>query len=199
MVATLNGKLINYGNNALGDVTIASGNSVTLSANTKFVVASAGVYNLQFSAQLESTGGGLAQTMDIWLAINGNNVDNNGYTRLGLMVDGVQKLFKLHRLLALTFIPNPNNYDCVDHINGDKADNRIDNLHWVNVQQNQHNQREAKGYSFHKKTGKWLANIRCDCKLKNLGYFDTEAEAREAYCKARLERNSGSGATTKDY
>jgi hypothetical protein len=52
-------------------------NGVTLSANTKFVVASAGVYNLQFSAQLESTGGGSAQTMDIWLAKNGSNVTNS--------------------------------------------------------------------------------------------------------------------------
>jgi hypothetical protein len=55
--------------------TQTSGNGVIVSSDTRFVVASAGTYNLQFSNQIESTGGGNAQTMDIWLAINGNNVD----------------------------------------------------------------------------------------------------------------------------
>jgi hypothetical protein len=57
--------------------TQTSGNGVIVSADTRFIVASAGTYNLQFSSQLESTGGGVVQTMDIWLAINGNNVDNS--------------------------------------------------------------------------------------------------------------------------
>jgi hypothetical protein len=57
--------------------TQTSGNGVIVSADTRFVVASAGTYNLQFSCQIESTGGGSVQTMDIWLAINGNNVDNS--------------------------------------------------------------------------------------------------------------------------
>jgi len=55
--------------------TQTSGNGVIVSSDTRFVVASAGTYNLQFSSQVESTGGGSAQTMDIWLAINGTNVD----------------------------------------------------------------------------------------------------------------------------
>lgn len=55
--------------------TQTSGNGVIVSSDTRFVVASAGTYNIQFSSQLESTGGGNTQVMDIWLAINGNNVD----------------------------------------------------------------------------------------------------------------------------
>ena len=54
--------------------TQTSGNGVIVSSDTRFVVASAATYNLQFSCQIESIGGGSAQTMDIWLAINGNNV-----------------------------------------------------------------------------------------------------------------------------
>ena len=57
--------------------TQTSGSGVTVSADTRFVVASAGTYNLQFSSQLESTGGGSTQTMDIWLTINGDNVANS--------------------------------------------------------------------------------------------------------------------------
>ena len=68
---------------SMSAATQTSGNGVTVSADTRFVVASAGTYNLQFSCQIESTGGGSTQTMDIWLAINGNNVANSNTQVVG--------------------------------------------------------------------------------------------------------------------
>jgi len=68
---------------SMSAATQTSGNGVSVSANTRFIVASAGTYNLQFSSQLESTGGGAAQTMNIWLAINGFNVDNSNTAIVG--------------------------------------------------------------------------------------------------------------------
>jgi hypothetical protein len=68
---------------SMSAATQTSGNGVIVSADTRFVVASGGTYNLQFSAQIESTGGGNTQIMDIWLAINGVDVSNSNTQVVG--------------------------------------------------------------------------------------------------------------------
>ena len=62
--------------------------------------------------------------------------DKNGYLKIGLVKDHKQKYYFIHRLVAETFIPNPNNYLVVNHINGDKTNNHIDNLEWCTQQYN---------------------------------------------------------------
>lgn len=63
-----------------------------------------------------------------------------GYKAVALRVfDGersIQKLFKIHRLVAEYFIPNPKHLPMVNHINGNKEDNRVENLEWCSNQEN---------------------------------------------------------------
>ena len=56
---------------------------------------------------------------------------NTGYYRVNLCNKGNQKLFYIHRLVAETFIPNPENKAQVNHKNCDRKNNNINNLEWV--------------------------------------------------------------------
>ena len=64
---------------------------------------------------------------------------DNGYQIVNLFSDNKRKTHTIHRLVANCFILNPNNKPCVDHINTDKADNRVENLRWVTHKENMNN------------------------------------------------------------
>lgn len=57
-------------------------------------------------------------------------IANNGYIRVSLTKDKKVKYVNIHRLVAQAFIPNPDNLPCVNHIDGNKENNRVDNLEW---------------------------------------------------------------------
>ncbi|AFQ96228.1 HNH endonuclease [Listeria phage P70] len=63
----------------------------------------------------------------------------DGYVRVRLQRDIPRKLYRVHRIIAETYIPNPNNLPQVNHINGDRSDNRVENLEWVDNKNNQIN------------------------------------------------------------
>jgi len=62
-----------------------------------------------------------------------------GYSRVVLFKDKKPKLFSVHRLVAEAFIPNTDNKPLVDHINGDREDNRVENLRWCTHSENSQN------------------------------------------------------------
>lgn len=58
-------------------------------------------------------------------------INNMGYVMVDLKVNKEKSTKLLHRLVAFTFLENPNNYDQVDHIDGNKQNNNLNNLEWV--------------------------------------------------------------------
>lgn len=64
-------------------------------------------------------------------------MSKDGYYKFGLFDNGVRTFYRAHRLVAECFIINPNKFEQVNHLNGIKTDNRVENLEWCNASQNQ--------------------------------------------------------------
>lgn len=103
------------------------------------------------------------------------NIDKSGYVRI--YKDGKKQY--LHRYL--TGAPKGM---VVDHINGNKLDNRLSNLRVCTQQQNSFN-REAKGVF--KIGSRYQARIMVDGKFLHIGMYDTEEEAQQARIKKHIE------------
>lgn len=113
--------------------------------------------------------------------------DKNGYLLVSFWSNNKGKSYHVHRLIAELFIPNPNNYDTVDHIDRNILNNSISNLRWVNKSSNGINGKISKnntsgynGVSWDKSRNKWMAHIKINFKFKNLGYFSNINDAVKA-------------------
>ena len=65
------------------------------------------------------------------------SVPSNGYAQVGLSLNNKRTSYMIHRLVAKTFLQKPTNKDYVNHIDGNKLNNRVNNLEWVTRSDNE--------------------------------------------------------------
>ena len=78
-------------------------------------------------------------------------VKTKRYDVITLCINGAEKQHLVHRLVAEAFLPNPENKPCVDHIDTDIRNNKVDNLRWVTNRENSNNNLTRKHISDGKK------------------------------------------------
>lgn len=121
-----------------------------------------------------------------------DNQSFNGYIKIHLTnKEGKRKDLRLHRLVYKAYhqswdIMDTSMNNCIDHIDGNRTNNNIDNLRVVTNQENCFNTK-AKGYSLDKRTNKWCSRIMLDGKHIHLGLFDNELDARQSYLEAKTK------------
>jgi len=111
------------------------------------------------------------------------NQHENGCLCIKLYINGKRKHCYVHRLVLEAF-EGPSHLT-VDHINGIKIDNRLENLSYCsdieNIARYHTNRTDVKGYTYHKLHRKYQASRRLNGKYIYLGAYSTEEEARAAY------------------
>lgn len=132
-----------------------------------------------------------------WVELKGS-IDTGGYNYLCLYSKKEKRVQKwMHRLVAIYFIPNPNNHHDVNHKDGNKLNNRVDNLEWVNRRENvahanklRGDKKLPSGVVYRKDTKKYKAQYWLNNKTYIIGNFFTPEEAHKAYLKKLKEIGS---------
>jgi hypothetical protein len=129
--------------------------------NTGYKVSSTGIIYSKYS-------GGKPRTYSL---------DRYGYYKCPLTVNGKTLHLTVHRIVAETFIPNPNNLPQVNHIDGNKLNNDVSNLEWCTAQQNSTHKKIMNLTAKGERNGnaKYTSDqIHKVCKMLEDGYRDKE-------------------------
>lgn len=124
--------------------------------------------------------------------------DSNGYPLVILQINSIKTSVQVHKLVAICFLNHiPNGHiNVVDHINGDKKNNNLSNLHIVTGRANisdcfrkDRNTLASKfvGVHWHKRQKRWISRISINGISNHLGCFISEQDASDAYQIALLK------------
>ena len=121
-------------------------------------------------------------------------LSTKGYYYIKLCQNGVKKHLKIHRLIGIAFIENPESKECIDHIDNNRLNNNILNLRWATYSENAMNMKIStknisgiKGVFFDKSRNKWRAEIKLDGIAIYIGRYNTLEEAQHARIKRANE------------
>ena len=101
------------------------------------------------------------------------------YLQVGLTKNGVTRKFLVHRLVAMTYLENPNNFEIVHHKDSNVLNNDVDNLEWTTQRANVHHSYKSSGVSATRNSLK----VRLFQGEKFIGEFNSQKEA----CKVASE------------
>ena len=123
---------------------------------------------------------------------------SRGYYMVRVYKDNKGNTMSIHILVAMAFLGHkPDGYKIVvDHIDNNKLNNHVSNLQLISNRENTSKDKKNgtskyTGVTWYNASNKWLAQIAINSKKKNLGLFETEDEAHEAYQKALKMLNEG--------
>jgi hypothetical protein len=116
------------------------------------------------------------------------HIDTRGYYKVDLYYDtGKKKPLQVHVLLAKAFIPNPDNKECVDHIDRNPQNNELTNLRWATRSENQQNRTiqnnntsGTSGVTYRKDRNNWSVRVWINEKAIFGGNFKDKNEAIKA-------------------
>lgn len=103
---------------------------------------------------------------------------NKGYKVVALAKDGRKFVSRIYKLLATTFLANPNNYNLVRHLNDDRLDNRLTNLCWGSYKDNADD--AWKNKRFKSRKGSLNGNAKIVLDTSTGIYYDSAIEAAKA-------------------
>ena len=113
-----------------------------------------------------------------------HKTQRSGHKFVCLYKNKDSEAFRVHRLVALHYIPNPDNKDCVDHIDGNKSNNNVKNLRWTTHRENMNafqkkrtnNTSGIKNISYDKASDRWMYKKKI-FGIRIQKYFKTKKEA----------------------
>ena len=115
---------------------------------------------------------------------------SSGYLTVGLCKNGKERSFRINRLVAKAFIPNPDSKAQVNHVDGNKLNNRVDNLEWCTPYENVHHSMEVLGNN-----GKPIVCIETGVVYRSINEAERETGIRSTgigkVCKGRRKTSGG--------
>ena len=118
-----------------------------------------------FEGQYQVTSNGQVYSLksNKFLTLSLEGEEGKKYYYVGFTINGKRKNYRVSRLVAMTFIPNPNNLPIVNHKDENKLNNNVENLEWCDYTYNNHyNNRIQRAVNTKKNNGNCAKTIMCD-------------------------------------